>query len=211
MVSRYRIMISIGSTNTVSNKTPAQYKPTEEEVSVAVRQTERRKALRQAIKLAEDGALEIDHSDKGIGTLKLLESCGTADTKFLSPLLNQLANATGKGKDVSEADLNFVLSVIADIKPRDQLEAMLASQMACVHIASMTFARRLAHVENIPQQESAEKAYNKLLRTFTSQMEALRKYRNGGEQKVTVQHVQVNDGGQAVVGNVTHSRREKQE
>jgi len=204
-------MISIGSTNTVSNKTPAQYKPTEEEVSVAVRQTERRKALRQAIKLAEDGALEIDHSDKGIGTLKLLESCGTADTKFLSPLLNQLANATGKGKDVSEADLNFVLSVIADIKPRDQLEAMLASQMACVHIASMTFARRLAHVENIPQQESAEKAYNKLLRTFTSQMEALRKYRNGGEQKVTVQHVQVNDGGQAVVGNVTHSRREKQE
>ena len=40
------------------------------------------------------------------------------------------------------------------------------------------------------------------MRTFTTQMEALRKYRTGGEQKVTVQHVTVNEGGQAVVGNV---------
>ena len=113
-----------------------------------------------------------------------------------------MANATGKGKDIDEAQLNFALSVIADIKPKDQLEAMLAAQMAFVHIASMTFARRMNHTETIPQQDSAEKAYNKLLRTFTSQMEALRKYRNGGEQKVTVHHVQVNEGGQAIVGNV---------
>ncbi len=106
------------------------------------------------------------------------------------------------GKEMQEANLNFALSIIADIKPKDQLEAMLATQMACVHIASMTFARRLAHTETIAQQDSAEKAYNKLLRTFTSQMEALRKYRTGGEQKVTVHHVQVNEGGQAIVGNV---------
>jgi hypothetical protein len=29
----------------------------------------------------------------------------------------------------------------------------------------MTFARRLANVENIPQQDSAERAFNKLTRT----------------------------------------------
>jgi len=34
------------------------------------------------------------------------------------------------------------------IEPRDQLETMLLAQMAAVHVASMTFARRLAHVEN---------------------------------------------------------------
>ena len=35
-------------------------------------------------------------------------------------------------------------------------------------------------------------------------MEALKRYRTGGEQKVTVQHqhVTVNEGGQAVVGTV---------
>jgi len=51
-----------------------------------------------------------------------------------------------------------------------------------------------------------EKTLNKLTRSFTSQMEALREYRNGGEQKVTVQHVNVNEGGQAVVGNIRQTK-----
>ena len=72
------------------------------------------------------------------------------------------------------------------------------------HMATMTFARRLAHVENIPQQDSAERAFNKLARTFAAQVEALKRYRTGGEQKVTVEHVTVNEGGQAIVGNVRH-------
>src|SRR2546422_7338354 len=82
---------------------------------------------------------------------------------------------------------------------------MLAAQMAAVHIASMTFARRLGAVETVQQQDSAERAFNKLTRTFATQMEALKRYRTGGEQKVTVQHVSVAEGGQAIVGNVTHT------
>ena len=66
----------------------------------------------------------------------------------------------------------------------------------------MTFARRLAHVESIPQQDSAERVFNKLTRTFAAQMSALKEYRSKGEQKMTVQHVRVAEGGQAIVGNV---------
>jgi hypothetical protein len=95
-----------------------------------------------------------------------------------------------------------MLSVVKGIEPRGQVEAMLAAQMAAVHMASMTFARRLAHVENIPQQDSASNAFNKLTRTFAAQMEALKRYRSGGEQKMTIQHVHVAEGGQAIVGNV---------
>jgi hypothetical protein len=69
-------------------------------------------------------------------------------------------------------------------------------------MASMTFARRLAHVDNIPQRDSASNAFNKLTRTFAAQVEALKRYRSGGEQKMTVQHVHVAEGGQAIVGNV---------
>jgi hypothetical protein len=69
----------------------------------------------------------------------------------------------------------------------------------------MTFARRLAHVETIEQQDSAERALNKLARTYAMQMEALKRYRTGGEQKVTVQHVSVNEGGQAIVANVNQA------
>jgi hypothetical protein len=35
-------------------------------------------------------------------------------------------------------------------------------------------------------------------------MEALKRYRTGGEQRVTVEHVTVNEGGKAIVGNVMH-------
>jgi hypothetical protein len=89
------------------------------------------------------------------------------------------------------------------VPARDQVEAMLAAQMAAVHMAAMTFARRLANVETIPQQDSAERAFNKLAQTFAAQVEALKRYRSGGEQKMTVQHVHVAEGGQAIVGNIS--------
>src|SRR4051794_22782967 len=96
-----------------------------------------------------------------------------------------------------------MLSVVKSIQPKDEIEAMLAAQMAAVHMATMTFARRLNHIDNIPQQDSAERAFNKLARTFTTQVEALKRYRTGGQQKVTVEHVTVHEGGQAIVGNVS--------
>jgi len=74
--------------------------------------------------------------------------------------------------------------------------------MAAVHVAVLTFARRLGSVDTIQQQDSAEKALNKLARTFTTQVEALKRYRTGGKQKVTVEHVHVHEGGQAIVGNI---------
>jgi hypothetical protein len=82
---------------------------------------------------------------------------------------------------------------------------MLATQMAAVHVAALTSARRLALAETLPGQDSADRAFNKLSRTYATQMEALKRYRSGGEQNVTVQHVSVNDGGQAIVGNVTQA------
>jgi hypothetical protein len=66
----------------------------------------------------------------------------------------------------------------------------------------MTFTRRLAHVDMIPQQDSCQNGLNKLMRTFTSQMETLKRYRSGTQQTVKVEHAHVHEGGQAIVGNV---------
>jgi hypothetical protein len=74
--------------------------------------------------------------------------------------------------------------------------------MAATHNAIMTFARRLNHRVDSPQQDSAERAFNKLARTFAAQVETLKRYR-GGEQTMRVESVTVNDGGQAIVGNVS--------
>jgi hypothetical protein len=67
----------------------------------------------------------------------------------------------------------------------------------------------LPHLDTLQQQDSAERALNKLARTFTIQMEALKRYRSGGEPQVTVQNVSVSEGGQAIVGNVTQATPDK--
>ncbi len=145
-----------------------------------------------------------DHPEPAIGDLLLMEAIGTKDTDFLDGILGQLINVGTQGQEPDDKGLNFMLSVIKGIEPKNQIEAMLAAQMAAVHMSTMTFARRLAHVDNIPQQDSAERAFNKLARTFATQVEALKRYRTGGQQMVRVEHVTVNEGGQAIVGNVTH-------
>ncbi len=151
--------------------------------------------------------ISIDHPDQALGFCLLMEATGTTDFKFLHGLLGQLVKAGSKNGEPNEDDVNFMLAVIKGAESRDQFEAMLAAQMAAVHTQTMSSACRLANVDTIQQQDSAERAFNKLARTFTMQIEAFKRYRTGGQQKVTVEHVTVNAGGQAIVGNVAHGGR----
>jgi len=147
--------------------------------------------------------ITVDHPNKAFGQIALMKAVGTTDDDFLEGLVKQLVSVGSQGGNADESGTNFMLAVVKGIEPRDQIEAMLAAQMAAVHNATMTFARRLDHVDNIPQLDSAQTAFNKLARTFAAQVDALKRYRSGGEQKMTVQHVHVAEGGQAIVGNVT--------
>jgi hypothetical protein len=189
------------------------YEPTPRELDLMQAQLDRRQGRKPAprVNVQATGpmkaAISLDHPNQAIGGTLLMEAIGTADFDFMKGLLSQLANAALQKGVANEKDLNFLLSVVKGIQPRDEVEAMLAAQMATTHTALMTFARRLNNVENIPQQDSAERAYNKLARTFTSQVEALKRYRSAGEQTVRVEHVTVNEGGQAIVGNVTTGGR----
>ena len=136
----------------------------------------------------------------------MMRALGTDSAEFTDGVLRQLASAVSLGGGADEEAINFALAVIAGIEPKDELETMLAMQMVAVHMATMTFTRRLARVETLDQQHGSERALNKLARTFAMQMEALKRYRTGGEQKVVVQHVNVNEGGQAIVGTVDRGR-----
>lgn len=98
----------------------------------------------------------------------------------------------------------FMVAVIAEMAPRDAVERMLAVQMAATHVAMVRSGRWLSATKTVEQVTAHYSGYNKLARTFTTQMEALRKHRNGGKQTVTVQHVNVEGGGQAIVGDVNH-------
>jgi len=181
------------------------YQPTERErasmEAFSVRRLGKRPAPKMKVSPGEEASIAVDHVDPKMGGTLLLESLGLADGDAFSGLMYQVVNAATKGREPNQDGINQLLALIQGIEPRDTVEAMLATQMAAVHNATMTFARRLNHVENIPQQDSASNAFNKLARTFTAQVEALNRHRGKGQQAIRVEHVTVAPGGQAIVGS----------
>ena len=59
-----------------------------------------------------------------------MQALATADPDFANGILSQLASAGTQGQGVDEDRVNFMLSVIKGIGPKDQVETMLAAQMA---------------------------------------------------------------------------------
>lgn len=125
---------------------------------------------------------------------------------FGNLLVRQLFLASGDKESNLDTEGAAVL-ITSEIDPRDPLESLLAAQMAATHIAIMRHSKKMADAEYLQQLEMHERIFNKLTRTFTTQMEALRKHRHGGKQTMTVQHVNVSDGGRAIVGNVDSGGR----
>jgi hypothetical protein len=184
------------------------YEPTRQEVAAAEAfgQRAKAKALPPTLTVdvvGEDATIGIDHPNAETGATLLLNALGTTNTNFADGLLKQVSRIATDGHDVEVESINFMVAVIGDIEPRDQMEAMLAAQMAAVHMATMSFASRLTSADRLYQVDAVQKALNKLARTFAAQMEALNRYRGKGQQKMTVEHVHVHEGGQAIVGSVT--------
>jgi hypothetical protein len=185
--------------------------PARESRPCAAPQTHLQSAAAPRTKVLDGKAVAFDHPAPAVGEVRLMAAPGTTDRDLHRGIVEQLGEAASLGRD--EQALDFMLSVVRSIKPRDQVETMLAVQMAEVHMATLTSARLLARATAMVQQEYAERALNKLARTFATQTEALRRYRSRGEPNVTVRQVSVSDGGQAIVGqaivgNVTQSPRD---
>jgi hypothetical protein len=155
----------------------------------AVRRFKERANTNPAIrfKVTDDGRrfnLELDHSPKPMSRPSLMKELAATDKDFIEGILAQLIGVAGMYNDSSPNFLNFMLSVINGIEPRDPLETMLVVQMATVHVTAMTVARDVAEVGR-HHPESAQ-CLAKLTRTFTAQMEALKRHR-ANEEKVTLQ------------------------
>lgn len=107
--------------------------------------------------------------------------------------------------------LTRAIELYESLVPADGAEGMLAMQMVGTHFAALECLRRAA----LPNQTMEGRDLNlkhaqKLMALYSQQLAALNKHRGKGQQKVTVEHVHVAAGGQAIVGTVearTASRR----
>jgi hypothetical protein len=80
---------------------------------------------------------------------------------------------------------------------------MMAAQLIASHSAAMECYRRAMIGEQTfeGRRDNLNQA-NKLSRSFSILLDALNRHRGKGQQKVTVEHVHVHAGGQAMVGAI---------
>ncbi len=141
---------------------------------------------------------------------RLLSATGSTDFYLANQLISEVASTRGAGEP-ELARLNSVGPVLSAVAPRTPLEGLLAAQMAAVHGLAMRFLCLAAGANQTETIDATTGAANRLLRTFTLQLEALTRLRSPGitEQRVVVQHVTVADGGQAVIGAVSRAGGEE--
>jgi hypothetical protein len=138
------------------------------------------------------------------GALK--EIGGSKSDHWNSILANQTIQTlwvANSDPDVRAVQYAATTAALVGIGPQDELEGMMAAQLVAAHNAAMECYRRAMIGEQTPDGrcESLSQA-NKLSRTYAALIEALNRHRGKGQQKVTVEHVHVHSGGQAIVGNV---------
>jgi hypothetical protein len=135
---------------------------------------------------------------------RLKNALGTSSSAFVEASLYQLiAAARLPNSGICEIAVNASLAFIEGAKPRDEIECALVIQMSCAHSAAMAVLSRLGEGRGGDRGVAAmASAAARLLRAYATQVEALRRLRNGNSQNVRVEHVYVNEGGQAIIGNV---------
>lgn len=120
---------------------------------------------------------------------------------------NEVAELLWLPDSLEKSDRNArivrALELFEDLKPQGSAEGMLAAQMVGTHSAALDCLRRAAiHGQGFEARDMNLKHAQKLMSLYTQQLNALNKHRGKGQQKVTVEHVNVAPGGQAIVGNV---------
>jgi hypothetical protein len=134
----------------------------------------------------------------------LMKELGINDSDLLIGLLLQILDASRKGTEVNQMDFDFTLAFVKGSKPRDPIESALETQMSVTHQQLMRIANRLNNAKTEQELRLYEPIFTRLARTYVSQVDALKRYRSKNEPGLTVQTVSVQDGGQAIVGHVTH-------
>jgi hypothetical protein len=125
-------------------------------------------------------------------------------------------------------ELNVVtlaVDMAESIGAKNSVERALAHQMAAAHKLAMQMAAKADHFTSLCQSwdtmtrqqlqsiEAARMAAAsaRMMDAFGRAAMTLERLRNGGRQVVTVQHVNVANGGQAVVGGVVKTRGRKRD
>jgi hypothetical protein len=176
------------------------YQPSEQELAAVrahvARRNARTTAPRVKLESLPKGGVCIgpDHPMRPMWAMMLQQVFGTVSDAFAGMMLRELSDAVTIDRDtIDEPTLNGTLAALHGINPQDEIEGMLAAQMVATHLAAMECLRRARLAgQTFEGCDMNLRHAAKLSRTYTMQVETLKRYRSKGEQRVVVQHQHVN-------------------
>lgn len=157
--------------------------------------------------------LSAPHRDQEAWEVQILDAFGTRSVSAARVFLDQLAaicrpatNAAGQWAP-NQVDLNAMVAMVNSVRPRNEIEAALAAQMAAMHILTARVLAEAASVEGWVSPDKAALA-SKLVRTFAQQCDTLNRLKGRvGRQSIKVkyerhehQHVHVEGGASEILG-----------
>ncbi len=99
--------------------------------------------------------------------------------------------------------LNMALDVAEAVVAMNAAEQMLAHQMAAAHRMSLDLMAQAGNTRDPIEKCRLVNTASKLMDACQKALLTINKVQNGGQQTMTVQHVHVTEGGQAVInGNI---------
>lgn len=126
-------------------------------------------------------------------------------------LIEPIFRRSDEDEDEYRAKLFRAIELYQSLEPADGAEGMLATQMVGTHHAALECLRRAARPnQTFEGRDLALKHAQRFMSLFERQLAALDKHRGKGQQKVTVEHVHVHSGGQAIVGSVEAKRPDEE-
>lgn len=146
---------------------------------------------------------------EGNPTVRLAHGLGGSKSlSFNSVLMREtLETIWARGTDAEEMNktIQAAAAALAAFKPNDEIEGMIAAQAVALHFGAMEALRRSMFKEQ-PGEIAARlrKDGANLARAMTDMLAALDRKRGKPPQVVRVERVVVQDGGQAIVGNVSN-------
>ena len=158
----------------------------------AIDRVQRRQKSRARLPNAKSDKLAgiaFDYPDQDTGALwaVLHDTFATGDITLTGALLDQFTALSQVDGQHHPSRMKALLASVRAIAPRDETEALLAVQMAAIHDATMRAALCLVVSKELEAYHAISSAINKLARTFTLQMDSLKRYRTT-EQSIHVRH-----------------------
>ena len=121
---------------------------------------------------------------------------------IMSPLINLIrSQANSDSSSGFNSEFNKSITLITASDPKNQLELMLATQLAMTHITLGKSARLLdQNYKDVQTINTLGNLYTRLSRLGIDQMNTLERMKGKGQQKIIVEKVNIEAGGKAAIG-----------